>query len=85
MVSFGIEEEFVYRDTATLGPAHVAPTVQHELFQLQIDFASPVFSSREESASSLVAVPTALKAAAVEHRAVVACIGKPFYKSRPLR
>lgn len=95
MLTFGIEEEFVFLDPATLEPAHVAPTiqhellaagyktteVQHELFQSQIEFASPIFRSREEATSSLVAFRTALKAAATEHGVVVAGTGTPFQKS----
>ncbi|MHA7175982.1 carboxylate-amine ligase [Arthrobacter sp. Sr24] len=95
MLTFGIEEEFVFLDPATLTPAHVAPAIQrellaaghkttevhHELFQSQIEFASPIFDSREVAASSLAAFRTALMAAATAHGVVVAGTGTPYQKS----
>lgn len=95
LLSFGIEEEFVLLDPATLSPTHVAPKIQsalldagygaavvhHELFKSQIEYASPVFDSRETAMASLVAFRQALSAAASEHGVVVAGTGTPFQKS----
>lgn len=95
MLTFGIEEEFVFLDPATLSPAHVAPqirsellaagfdssVVHHEFFQSQIEFASPVFDSRLTAARSLGEFRAALHAAATVHGVVVAGTGTPYQKS----
>lgn len=95
MLTFGIEEEFVFLDPATLSPAHVAPKIQrelvtagydtsvvhHEFFQSQIEFASPVFESGGTAAATLGAFRKALLAAASRHGVLVAGTGTPFQKS----
>lgn len=95
MLTFGIEEEFVFLDPVTLSPVHVAPRiraelldagyatseVQHELFQSQIEFASPVLDTREQAADALLGFRTALSAAAAEHGVVAAGTGTPYQKS----
>ncbi|MEV8144604.1 MULTISPECIES: YbdK family carboxylate-amine ligase [Micrococcaceae] len=95
MLTFGIEEEFVFLDPDTLSPAHVAPAiqrellaagykiteVQHEFFQSQIEFASPIFDSREVAVGSLSTFRTALLSVAAEHGVVVAGTGTPYQKS----
>lgn len=95
LLTFGIEEEFVFLDPATLSPAHVAPQIRSELlaagfdtsvvhyefFQSQIEFASPVFDSRLAAEESLGQFRAALQAAATAHGVVVAGTGTPYQKS----
>lgn len=95
MLTFGVEEEFVFLDPATLVPVPAATAIRrclletgydagvvhHEFFQSQIEFASPVFQTGEDARATLRTFRTALLGAATEYGVLVAGTGTPFQKS----
>ncbi|MGA7203271.1 MAG: YbdK family carboxylate-amine ligase [Specibacter sp.] len=92
MLTFGIEEEFVLLDRATLTPVPVSADLRSELAQFdfgegiihneflrsQLEYASPVLNTFEEAAQSLWAFRTALEACTDGHGVVAAGVGTPF-------
>jgi glutamate---cysteine ligase / carboxylate-amine ligase len=87
---FGIEEEFVLLDQATLTPVDAgalavtdlrgdfAGLVEREFFPSQIEHASPVFATADEALDALTAFRRALGAWAEDAGVVVASAGTPF-------
>jgi len=97
MVSFGIEEEFMFLDPAELRPVGVsaalrteialdprlAPYTNREFLASQIEYSSPIFDSLDAARTELGAFRTALAAAAEEHRVIAASSGTPFVTAGP--
>lgn len=92
MLTFGIEEEFVFLDRATLTPVPVSADVQFELQEFdfargvvhgeflrsQVEYASPVLRSFEEAAGDLWSFRTALTSCAEDRGVLAAGVGTPF-------
>ncbi|POH57273.1 carboxylate-amine ligase [Arthrobacter glacialis] len=92
MLTFRIEEEFVFLDRATLTPVPVSADVQRELQEFdfaggvvrseflrsQVEYASPVLGSFEEAAGALWSFRTALTSCAEDHGVLAAGVGTPF-------
>lgn len=92
MLTFGIEEEFVFLDRETLAPVPVSADVQPELLDFdfargvihseflrsQVEYASPVLRSFEEAARALWGFRTALIACSEDRGVLVAGVGTPF-------
>jgi glutamate---cysteine ligase / carboxylate-amine ligase len=92
MLTFGIEEEFVLLDRATLTPVPVSAELRSELARFdfgggvvhsefllsQLEYASPVLRTFEEAAQSLWAFRTALDGCTDGHGVVAAGVGTPF-------
>lgn len=92
MLTFGIEEEFVFLDHATLTPVPVSADVQRDLQEFdvgegvvhgeflrsQVEYASPVLSSFEEAAAVLWSFRTALDSCAGVQGVLAAGVGTPW-------
>lgn len=88
VTTFGIEEEFVILDPATLLPVDCAPAftaieqrggrVAHEFFPSQIEFASPAFTDSREALESLLGFRRRLGRWAASAGLVAAGSGTPF-------
>lgn len=92
MLTFGIEEEFVFLDRATLTPVPVSADVQRELQEFdvadgvvhgeflrsQVEYASPVLSSFEEAAAALWSFRTALASCAGIQGVLAVGVGTPW-------
>lgn len=92
MLTFGIEEEFVFLDRATLTPVPVSADVQRELqafdvsegvvhgefLRSQVEYASPVLSSFEEAAAALWSFRTSLDSCAESQGVLAAGVGTPW-------
>jgi carboxylate-amine ligase len=95
VATFGVEEEYIFLDPATLRPVNVgddvhrqllsgAPRskfVSHEFLASQIERSSPVFSSMEQAEADLLAFRSRLAVAAAERGVVAASVGAPFQTS----
>ncbi|PYI64455.1 hypothetical protein CVV68_21970 [Arthrobacter livingstonensis] len=92
MLSFGIEEEFVFLDASRLRPVNIATgcrdrlavrgfgagVVHQEFFQSQLEFASPVYTEISAAAGGLLDFRRALAAVARERGVVAAGVGTPY-------
>ena len=92
MLSFGIEEEFVFLDAARLCPVDAAPECREELaglgfgpslvheefFQSQLEFASPVYTELSAAIGGLLEFRCALQAVAAKQEVVAAGVGTPY-------
>ena len=98
MLSFGIEEEFVFLDAARLCPVDAAPECREELaglgfgpslvheefFQSQLEFASPVYTELSAAIGGLLEFRCALQAVAAKQEVVAAGVGTPYdFSSTP--
>lgn len=94
MLTFGIEEEFIFLDLATLEPVSISQEIQHDLaavalgggvvhaefLSCQVEYASPVFTHSEEAARALWGFRTELARRAHDHGVLVAGVGTPWSK-----
>ncbi|WP_256939592.1 glutamate--cysteine ligase [Arthrobacter sp. BF1] len=92
MLTFGIEEEFVLLDRATLVPVPIAADIQRglatfgfgpdivhsEFLRCQVEYCSPVLMQFDEAAQALWDFRSVLAACAEEYGAVVAGVGTSF-------
>ncbi|MET0975896.1 MAG: YbdK family carboxylate-amine ligase [Leifsonia sp.] len=92
MVSFGVEEEFMFLHPETLRPVDVGPAVlrrfaadpvfagvtNHEYLASQIEHTSAVYSTLDEASAALLQFRRAVAAEAAEHGAIAASVGMPF-------
>ncbi|ALV44230.1 hypothetical protein MB46_00570 [Arthrobacter alpinus] len=95
MLTFGVEEEFIFLDRETLVPVPVSADIQRELEEFnigpglvhgefllsQVEYSSPIFSNFQQAAQALWGFRTALADCAEERGVLVAGVGTPFMKS----
>ena len=92
MRTFGIEEEFIFLQPATLQPANVGDDVHaellgrspvsrfvsHEFLASQIERSTPVFDRFEQASADLLAFRSRLARAALSRGVLAAGVGAPF-------
>jgi carboxylate-amine ligase len=93
--TFGVEEEYIFLDPATLRPVNVGDDVHrqllagsprskfvsHEFLASQIERSTPVFASLDQAEADLLTFRTRLSVAAAERDVVAASVGAPFQTS----
>lgn len=92
MTTFGIEEEYMFLDPATLRPASVADSIRrellsgrshsrfvaHEFLASQIERSTPVFDTIDQAAADLSTFRRRLHDLAGSHGVLAASVGVPF-------